>query len=267
MTLQMPSIAASFLPYLSAHTRQEFEAGHPVTLTTENWEAFAAAHQTTSVPTKLRRMLELVGRLSRRPGERVSLPIDSEPLVDAAESGELTFLLETLAERRLLKGPDNSRWAVTAAGWEALDPMSPGGVAGTCFVAMSFDPSLEAAFIAGIRPAVEKDCKFMVNRVDRRPHNEDITDRIRIGIRAAQLVVADFTLQRQGVYYEAGLAEGLGRTVIRCCRSDDFDNLHFDTRQFFHLKWETPTDLRKQLADHIRATVSPLPAGALKANE
>ena len=122
---------------------------------------------------------------------------------------------------------------------------------------MSYDPSLDSVFDDAIVPALETDCRYVVNRVDRTPHNDDITDRILAGIRGAQFVVADFTLQRQGVYYEAGFAEGLGRTVIRTCRDADFYQLHFDTRQFSHLKWSTPDDLRVMLAEHVLATIGP----------
>jgi hypothetical protein len=38
--------------------------------------------------------------------------------------------------------------------------------------------------------------------------------------------------------------------------NDDCDSkLHFDTRQFFHLKWERPEDLRATLAEHIKSTI------------
>ena len=55
------------------------------------------------------------------------------------------------------------------------------------------------------------------------------------------MVVADFTHGRAGarggVYYEAGLARGLGLPVIWTCREDMFDELHFDTRQYPHIGW------------------------------
>jgi hypothetical protein len=43
------------------------------------------------------------------------------------------------------------------------------------------------------------------------------------------LLVADFTGQRGGVYWEAGFAQGLGIPVIRTCKSDELWKLHFDT--------------------------------------
>jgi hypothetical protein len=56
---------------------------------------------------------------------------------------------------------------------------------------MWFDPSLDEAYKLGIVPAL-KDAGFRGGRVDQKPHNDNITDRIRAGIRSAQLVVALF---------------------------------------------------------------------------
>lgn len=120
---------------------------------------------------------------------------------------------------------------------------------------MSFDPSLDQAYDAGIKPAVQEDCAMKVVRVDRVEHNGVVTDLILASIRSAQLTVADVTLQRQGVYFEAGFALGLGRTVIWTCRKDELPKVHFDTRQYSHIVWETPAELREKLTNRIRATV------------
>jgi nucleoside 2-deoxyribosyltransferase len=73
----------------------------------------------------------------------------------------------------------------------------------------------------------------------------------------AQIVIVDFTGFRSGVFFEAGFAKGIGREVIWTCREDYFDQLsqHFDTRQYQHIKWTDPQDLRDQLRDRIRATI------------
>jgi nucleoside 2-deoxyribosyltransferase len=52
-------------------------------------------------------------------------------------------------------------------------------------------------------------------RVDFVEHNEQICDKIVAEIRTCQFLVADVTLQRAGVYFEAGFAMGLGRLVAR----------------------------------------------------
>ena len=86
-------------------------------------------------------------------------------------------------------------------------------------------------------------------------HNEKIDDRIIAEIRQSGLVVADFTGQRGGVYYEAGFANGLGIPLIWTCHDDAVENLHFDTRQYNHIVWQEPVDLRSQLVDRIAATL------------
>jgi hypothetical protein len=238
----------------------------------ENWEDLARRHTGIPVRQKVGRLLEYVASRSTV-GEWLKVQNEKRlaALLDMRDHVELEFVakaLESTGELKLRRvagarttrdaqggyvGPRDLEFQMTVPGWNTVAP-TEGGVAGTCFVAMSFDRSLDAAYRDGILPAISA-AGFRGGRVDEYPHNDNITDRIRAGIRSAQVIVADFTLQRPGVYYEAGFAEGLGREVIRTCRAADFDNLHFDTRQFFHLSWETPADLRAKLTDHMRATV------------
>jgi nucleoside 2-deoxyribosyltransferase len=91
-------------------------------------------------------------------------------------------------------------------------------------------------------------------RIDLEEHNDKIDDRIISEIRRSGLVVADFTGQRGGVYFESGFAMGLGIPVIRTCRKDNVDTLHFDTRQYSHVLWESPEELKEKLTNRIRAT-------------
>ena len=69
------------------------------------------------------------------------------------------------------------------------------------------------------------------------------------------LLIADFSGHRQGVYFEAGLAMGLGIPVIFTCRDTDIDIAHFDTRQYNHVTWYDPADLCSKLEIRISATI------------
>src|SRR5262245_1444598 len=60
----------ALLPYLSAHTRQEWEAGRRAEVGTDNWKELAQRHARTPVARKLARVLEWYGRHSRA-GDRV----------------------------------------------------------------------------------------------------------------------------------------------------------------------------------------------------
>ena len=91
-------------------------------------------------------------------------------------------------------------------------------------------------------------------RVDAVEHNDKIDDRIVLEIRRSGLLVADVTGHRPGVYFEAGLAMGLGLPVVWTVRDDDLDKVHFDTRQYNHIVWNTPADLASKLRNRILAT-------------
>lgn len=254
------------LPYLSAHTRQATEMGILTELNTDNWQDLARAHTATPVSRKVNKLLELIAERSSHPGDIVEIVAELDyPLVDARSAEEVNYLLDHLKGLDYLDGFTRmldpagrgfiTKSHLTVKGWEHLEPpVGGGGIPGRCFIAMSFDPSLNDAYEFGIRPAL-RDCGFDPIRIDRVHHNEKICDKILAEIRLSQFVVADFTLQRAGVYFEAGFAMGLGRPVIWMCQEDDFKNTHFDTRQYNHIVWSTPEDLRAKLTDRIRATI------------
>lgn len=251
-TLKEPDY--DLLPYLRCYVRQANERGITPKLGTENWKDFAYAHSRTPVSNKLTKTLELIESRSRYPGDEIAIDYDHDfPLIDAVSSDELAYLLDALDELHYIKPSTAHTFTMTVKGWEQLRPKG-GGKPGSCFIAMSFDSSLTDAYENGFCLAV-KDCGYEPIRIDRIPHNEDICDKIIAEVRQCQFMVADFTLQRAGVYFEAGFATGLGRPVIWTCREDDFKNVHFDTRQYNHIVWQTPADLRGKLADRIRATI------------
>jgi nucleoside 2-deoxyribosyltransferase len=111
-----------------------------------------------------------------------------------------------------------------------------------------------AAYEKGIAPALEQ-AGYQPTRIDLQEHNDKIDDRIIAEIRRCGLLIADFTGQRGGVYFEAGFAMGLGLPVIWTCRSDDVGDLHFDTRQYNHIVWDDPQDLKNKLLNRILATL------------
>jgi nucleoside 2-deoxyribosyltransferase len=92
-------------------------------------------------------------------------------------------------------------------------------------------------------------CKFV--RLDK------IDDEIVAGIRRSRFLVADFTGHRGGVYFEAGLATGLGLPVIWLCRKDELEKTHFDTRQYNFIVWESDKldELSTALKNRIEATI------------
>ena len=243
------------LPYLSAHTRQASERGEEILLEVDNWKDYAMAHRAVPVSRKLFNLLELIARRTT-PGKPTNIFDTDAPLLDAVDSTELSFLLGTQNDFGCTTQLNKHAVILKAKGWEQIQAATISGIPGKCFVAMSFDEDLKKPiFHDGIEPAIRIDCKMEPVRIDLVPHNDNIIDKIIAEIRTCQFMVADFTGNKAGVYFEAGFAKGLGREVIWTCRKDHFENIHFDIAQFSHIVWQDPHDLRTRLADRIKATI------------
>jgi hypothetical protein len=55
------------------------------------------------------------------------------------------------------------------------------------------------------------------------------------------------------VYFEAGLAQGLGIPVIWTCREGDMDHLHFDIRQYNCIAWTA--DRLDEFCNRVRTRI------------
>lgn len=170
--------------------------------------------------------------------------------------GELNTLIDWMKNMGLVKWQTVPTGVILEAeGWQRYDRMRKTNITSKqVFIAMSFDEDLNEVFIDAIEPAC-LECGFEARRVDSEEHNEKICDRIIAGIRESRFIVSDFTQNKQGVYFEAGYAQGMGLPVIWTCREDDKDVIHFDTRQYNHIIWKDPEDLKKKLIDRIKATI------------
>ena len=121
---------------------------------------------------------------------------------------------------------------------------------------MWFNEEMGNVFEEAIKPAVELSQKYKAVRVDLIEHNNKICDQIVAEIRRSKFLVADFTGDRGGVYFEAGFAQGMGLPVIWVVREDWVDKLHFDTRQYNHILYKTHEELYEKLKNRIEATIA-----------
>ena len=176
---------------------------------------------------------------------------------------EIEYLLEHLESKGLLErsGVNNREQTckLTPDGYSRLEDLEQGVTeSAKAFVAMWFHESMDDAWVNGVAPAI-KDAGYKAVRVDKKEHVNKIDDEIIAEIRRSRFVVADFTQgkkgARGGVYYEAGFAHGLNIPVIFSCRKDVLEDVHFDTRQYNHIVWETPEELRLLLRNRITAVI------------
>jgi hypothetical protein len=259
-----PDIPSDLKIWISAATRQADELGQPILLQRGTLSSIAAPHQNVRVLDKVEKALRYVAAKCGHPGTPALVDVAFDfPVADCADAREFETYLSHLLKKGLIEqiatyhSSDGAAYTPTIDGWQCLEPRSPaGGIPGRCFVAMSFAKWLDDAYALGIKRAIE-DCGFQPICMKEVATNEGITDRILAELRRAQFVVADFTGQRRGVYFEAGFARALGRPVIGTCRVSAVSKLHFDIKHLGHVLWETPADLREKLTQSIQANILP----------
>ena len=124
------------------------------------------------------------------------------------------------------------------------------------FCAMWFDNELTPVWTNAIEPAINA-AGYDPKRIDRVEHNNRIDDEIIAMIRRSRFMVADFTEQRGGVYFESGFALGLNIPVIWTVRDNHLEGVHFDNRQYNFITWNMNnlTDFQTKLQNRIEATI------------
>lgn len=214
-----------------------------------------------SVSEKQLLLLRAIERRSKFPGSSVEILATTDHVLNFSISEqELKYHIDSLIERKLLNNKGESRTSfrkliITPDGWNFLsEEKGRNSQSSRCFVAMSFSPALDDVWAEAIQPAIQSS-GFEPHRIDQTPHNERIDVKIMADIKGSRFVVADVTEQKAGVYFEAGYAMGIGIPVIWSVRLDDLANVHFDTRQYCHIVWESNEDFKQKLEDFIVAII------------
>lgn len=243
---------------LSGILREASEYGNPIKLTGNNIQDILDSTSVSDSPFQaIDRIIKYIHRKSPTAASSVGInSVSDYPIAYAKDKAEFLFYLNKAVKLNYLESLDLlGKYRLDVKGWERLDELNKKQVeSNQAFVAMWFDKKMDKAWKEGFEPAL-KETGYNPIRIDLVEHNEKICDRIIADIRKSGLLVADFTGNRGGVYFEAGFAKGLGVPVIWTCRKDHLDDVHFDTRQFNHIEWEKPEDLKKQLVDRIEATL------------
>jgi hypothetical protein len=127
-----------------------------------------------------------------------------------------------------------------------LDPLSSFATK-PCFVIMPFESQMKRIFDL-IRDTVEKQ-NMICKRADDRFVSQTIVDDVKAQIASADLVIVDFTGQNPNVYYEAGLADALGKkwVVLAQSRSD----LAFDVEHIRGIIYSAAPENEGQFKDDL----------------
>ncbi len=243
---------------LAGAVREAFENGQKLLITSDNIDQIIDSGNKPKNPLEaIDRILFFLIKYDKAPNDYIKFDWLDYTLTYSRNFAEFEYYLEKAKDLDYIEiqkeDPLNCR--LTLKGWQKAEILyNQIAVSDKVFVAMWFDPQMDEAWKDGFEPAF-RHCGFNPFRIDLILHNDKIDDRIIAEIKRSGLIVADFTGNRGGVYFEAGFAMGLGRKLIWTCREDYIDKVHFDTRQYSHIVWCNSKDLKEKLIARIEATV------------
>lgn len=219
---------------------------------------------------------KLLNILSNQLGQKGAFqfvkPTSENLILTKIPTGELEAILHFLVKKgfisngKLQQSPQDQfaeirssqTFCLTIEGWEMIRERYTGIDSKNVFIAMKFDWPDKQRELAMI-DAVQKACAvfgYEAKRVDEF-HTGYITDRIISDIKKSRFIVADFTFNNPGVYYEAGYAKALGKNVFHIIDEAHTSNLHFDIKQVNYKTWKEPGDITQKLSDWIGANFDP----------
>jgi nucleoside 2-deoxyribosyltransferase len=212
-----------------------------------------------------------IGKIIRVADKTVSggFDVDLLAISYAKHELELAGMLNSLAElgymTKKVHTSEMSDFWISAKGFERAEQLLTTNIdSKSVFIAMGYKNDLIEACEKAIKLAC-RDCGFEARLITDKPHNNGITDEIMTEIKRCKFVIVDFTYNNCGAYFEAGYAQGLGRQIIRCCKSEWFyekdendkrvNFLHFDVQHYNTIIWESHDDLYKKLKNNIRVNI------------
>jgi nucleoside 2-deoxyribosyltransferase len=244
---------------LSCVLREATKNGKKIVLDTKNIQDYIDSASIPDGPLEaIDRIIFYVYRKSETADSYISLKPEEHPISCAKNVDEFRFYIKKATEIGYLERDTKDGsidYRLTLKGWERVDELrKKTPESRQAFVAMWFSDVVKDAWTEAIKPAL-KETGYKPVRIDLVQHNDKIDDRIIAEIRKSGLLIADFTGNRGGVYFEAGLAMGLGIPVIWTCQKYALKEVHFDTRQYNHIVWETPEELKEKLKKRIEETM------------
>ncbi len=195
---------------------------------------------------------------------------------------ELQFIYEDYLKKEKKYLTDEEFCKITPKGWAYLESLrQPNPDSKKAFVAMWITDEMKGICENYIKPAAEDAGDYKAEPINEKDYNGDVNDAIIGEIRSSKFIIADFTGNRGGVYYEAGFAYGLHIPVIYTCREDWFNQfvkqsiklkdiegnekeekldifskIHFDVDHRNFIVWKEGKDLYDKLLKRIEATIT-----------
>jgi len=213
---------------------------------------------------KVLRLLEFLQAKTVFLGNDISVDFERDfSLTFSLHPAEFKFILQHLSTEGLIniKAEDqaSARLVLTVKGFRFITKTRP--TKKQIFVAMAFKDEM-FELIKTIKQNVETATGYTLALVTDHEFNRNIDDRIIAEINRSHAIIADFSHNNPGVYFEAGYALGQGKEVIFTCQKGQtpggdtlISQVHFDINHRNHILWDSAQDLETKLINRINATI------------
>lgn len=241
---------------ISGYTREHKEAKQSPPVLNNQTIKFIANEAPKSPIDRIDKILINLANMSLYPGQDIAIEKQFDyPLGYCKNKVEFSYYMNHLKDSQLLRQLAADHFYLTVTGWNKVEYFRKSVAASDqVFVAMNFAEEFDLVYENGIKKAIEA-TRYRPYRIDREEHADKIDDKILSEIKRSKFIIAEFTGQKHGVYFEAGYASGLRIPIIWTCRENDLENLHFDTRQYNHVIWSNEEDLKEKLINRIRVLI------------
>jgi hypothetical protein len=183
-----------------------------------------------------------------RPGQVVTIDYTDpavRAVIGAVDPSDTIWTIDSLVDRKILKRVSSGQTSfdgnLTAEGWKCFEELERAHVASRyAFFARKFaNPDLDRVVEECLRQAIEQ-TGFELRVVTQRAGLVDAI--IEDEIRRCKFLISDLSDDNAGAYWEAGFAEGLGKSVIYICKEKEVDGVtekktHFDTNHRHTIRW------------------------------
>jgi len=182
--------------------------------------------------------------------------VNNEKIPDCILVNQKRWLMDYFINNKYLDFNQLNNITVLPDGWKRIDELQKYQSNNKqAFIAIAFSDEMKE-----VQEAIEKGIRkagFVPHVMNKNKHNNQIVPEILYQIRQSKFIIAEFTTNNNGAYYEAGYAAGLGKDVIHLCRKDEFEkDGHFDIKQKSTILWENTSEIEDNLCEHIKATIT-----------
>jgi hypothetical protein len=214
------------------------------TLTVDFFKSLPQRSLPTPIEANDNLLLLIAERADGRPGRRVRVEDVSVALIGVIEALDLVWAFRALKSANLVEGDLYTGGGfdafLTTSGWRRVEELKRAHISSRfAFFARKFDnPDLDRVFEECLRPAVAA-TGYDLRPVTQRAGLVDAI--IEDEMRRCRFLIADLSDDNAGAYWEAGLAEGLGKPVIYVCREKEGTEekkTHFDANHRHTVRWD-----------------------------